>query len=219
LLGRTSRTGFWYYYPVVLAVKTPLAFVALIIVVCRRFSNALAFSAAILVCAFASRINIGVRHILPIYLGLAVMGGAAAVSMWRGRTTRWILAGLLLWQIASGALQHPDYLAYTNEIAGAHPENFVADSDLDWGQDMKRLGERLRRDGATEVTFESFNKTYPALAGEPFPRTLPVDSSHPSHGWNAVSISAWKIFGVPKWADNVPSQERVGRSTLLWYFP
>jgi hypothetical protein len=219
LLGRVSPTGFWYYYPAVLAIKTPLAFLALVMVGCRRFSIALAFSAAILVCAFLSRINIGVRHILPIYIGLAVIGGAAAASMWRRQATRWILAGLLLWQIASGALQHPDYLAYTNEIAGAHPENFVADSDLDWGQDLKRLGERLGHAGANEVTFESFNKTYPALAGDAFPRILPVDSSHPAPGWNAVSISAWKVFGVPKWADRVPPQERVGRSILLWYFP
>jgi hypothetical protein len=219
LLGRVSRTGFWYYYPVVLAVKTPLALLALAVVGCRRFSTPVAFSVAILVCAFASRINIGVRHILPIYVGLAVIGGAAAASMWHRQATRWVLAVLLLWQIASGALQHPDYLAYTNEIAGAHPENFVADSDLDWGQDMKRLGERLRHAGATEVTFESFNKTYPMLAGESFPRILPADSAHPAPGWNAVSVSAWKIFGVPKWADRVPPQERVGRSTLLWYFP
>jgi hypothetical protein len=219
LLGRVSPTGFWYYYPVVIAIKTPLAFLALVMVGCRRFSTAVTFSAAILVCAFLSRINIGVRHILPIYTGLAVIGGAAAASMWRRQPTRWILTGLLLWQVASGAFQHPDYLAYTNEIAGAHPENFVADSDLDWGQDMKRLGERLRLVGASEVTFESFNKTYPALAGDAFPRVLPVDSGHPAPGWNAVSISAWKVFGVPKWPDRVPPQERVGRSILLWYFP
>jgi hypothetical protein len=219
LLGRTSRTGFWYYYPVVLALKTPLAFLLLAIAGCRRFSTALVFSAAILICAFASRINIGVRHILPIYVGLAVVAGSAAVSMLQRRAGRWILAGLLVWQIASGALQHPDYLAYTNEIAGSHPENFVADSDLDWGQDMKRLGQRLARAGATEVTFEPFNKTYSMLAGDAFPRILPVNPDRPAPGWNAVSVTAWKVFGVPKWADRLDPQERVGRSIRLWYFP
>jgi hypothetical protein len=221
LLGRTSPAGFWYYYPVALAIKTPIALLLLLacgaaLQLCRR---PLAFCGAILICALASRINIGVRHVLPIYLGLAVIGGGVAAAMLRRRATRWILAGLLLWQVASGALQHPDYLAYANEIAGSHPENFLADSDLDWGQDMKRLASRLRQAGATEVTFEPFLKTFPTLAGDAFPRILPVDPDHPALGWNAVSVSTWKIFGVPQWASRMPPQERVGRSILLWHFP
>jgi hypothetical protein len=226
LLGRRSATGFRYYYPVVLAVKTPLALLLLALGAasgaCRRYARlapALEFCAAILLCALVSRINIGVRHVLPIYVGLAAVGGGVAAAMLKRPATRWILAALLLWQVASGALQHPDYLAYTNEIAGHHPENFVADSDLDWGQDMKRLADRLQRAGANEVTFEPFNKTYATLAGDAFPRILPVDPDRPAVGWNAVSITAWKIFGVPKWADRIPPQERVGRSILLWRFP
>ena len=82
---------------------------------------------------------------------------------------------------------------------------------------MKRLGERLRLEGATEVAFEPFNKTYPALAGDAFPRILPVDPQRPAPGWNAVSISTWKIFGVPAWADRMPRAERIGRSILLWH--
>jgi hypothetical protein len=219
LLDRTSATGFWYYYPVALAIKTPLALLALVIAGCRRIAPPLIFSLAILASGLASHINIGVRHILPIYVGLAVMSGGVAAAMLQHRAARWILAALLLWHVASGALQHPDYLAYTNEIAGAHPENFLADSDLDWGQDMKRLGDRLQRAGASEVTFEPFNKTYPALAGDSFPRILPMDSERPGKGWNAVSVSTWKIFGVPQWADRIPPQERVGRSILLWHIP
>ena len=222
LLGQRSPHGFWYYYPVILAIKTPLAFLLLAggaILWRKRLAPALLFCAAILLCALASRINIGIRHILPVYVGMSVAGGGVAASMARRRSARWILAGLLLWQVASGWLQHPDYLAYTNELAGSHPENILADSDLDWGQDMKRLGERLRRSGVTEVTFHPFNKTYPVLAGDAFPRILPADTQHPAAGWNAVSISTWKIFGVPAWADRVRPGERVGRSILLWYFP
>jgi hypothetical protein len=227
LWGRRSPSGFWYYYPVVLALKTPLAFLLLAggaaSAGCRRIfarlAPPLAFCLAILLCGAASRINIGVRHILPVYVGLAVVSGAVAATLLKHRAARWMVAGLLLWHVASGALQHPDYLAYTNEIAGNRPENFVADSDLDWGQDMKRLADRLRRAGAAEVTFEPFNRTYPSLAGHPFPRVLAVDPARPSPGWNAVSESTWKIFGVPKWADGKQPQERVGRSIFLWHFP
>lgn len=227
LLGRRSSTGFWYYYPVALALKTPLAMQLLAAgaasAACRRYwarmAMPLAFCLAILVCALASRINIGVRHILPFYVGLSVVCGMVAAAMLRHRAARWILAALLLWHIASGALQHPDYLAYTNEIAGNRPEGFLADSDLDWGQDMKRLGQRLHRAGAAAVTFDPFNKTYPALAGRSFPPMLHGDVAHPSPGWNAVSVTTWKIFGAPAWPGVVPLQERIGRSILLWYFP
>ena len=201
LLGRRSDSGFWYYYPVALAIKTPLAFLLLAAgaAVTRRLrlSAPLLFCLAILLCALSSRINIGVRHVLPVYVGLSVVGGAVAAAMWRQRVGQWTLAGLLLWHVASGAWQHPDYLAYTNEIAGSHPENFLADSDLDWGQDMKRLGARLHRAGAGEVTFAPFNRTYATLAGDSFPRMLAVDPVRPASGWNAVSITTWKVFGVP----------------------
>jgi hypothetical protein len=224
LWGQRSSTGFWYYYPAALALKTPLATLLLaggaaVAAVRRRIAAPAAFCLAILLCALASRINIGVRHVLPLYVGLSVMAGAVAAAMLRRNAGRWLLAALLLWQVASGALQHPDYLAYTNEIAGRHPENFLADSDLDWGQDMKRLADRLRRAGATEVTFVPFNRTYPALAGHPFPRMLPGDPARPSPGWNAVSVSTWKIFGPPAWPASIPPRERIGRSILLWWFP
>jgi hypothetical protein len=223
LWGRRSASGFWYYYPVALAIKTPLALLVLTAAAAiwrrLRLWAPLGYALAILLCALASHINIGVRHVLPLYVGLSVAGGSVAAAMLRRPVARWALATLLLWQVASGALQHPDYLAYTNEIATRDPEDFLADSDLDWGQDMKRLGERLARAGVHEVTFEPFNRTYATLAGDAFPRMLAVDPAGPSAGWNAVSVSSWKIFGVPQWADRMGPGERVGRSILLWNRP
>jgi hypothetical protein len=128
------------------------------------------------------------------------------------------VAGLLAWHAVSGALQHPDYLAYGNEIAGNRLEAFVDDSDLDWGQDMKRLGDFLRTEGAGEVTFDPFNGTY-LWAGHPFPRILPVNPGHPSPGWNAVSVTLWKTFGDPPWADRWQPQRRIGRSILVGRVP
>src|ERR1019366_3923803 len=82
LLGKISLSGFWYYYPVVLAVKTPLGFLALAAAGAalgwrnrgelRHARLPLAFAAGILAVGFFSRINIGVRHILPIYIGLSI---------------------------------------------------------------------------------------------------------------------------------------------------
>ena len=227
LLGQRSANGFWYYFPIVLALKTPLAMLVLTIgtvwVQFRKAAVPLAFSAGILLCAMAGRIDIGVRHILPVYAGMAVACGLMAGWAWDARGRRGYLAkaavvSLLAWHVMSGAWQHPDYLAYTNEIAGRHPERFVADSDLDWGQDMQRLGEYLDQAGAAHVTFSPFNRTY-GLAGYPMAEMAPSDSQRPAPGWNAVSITVWKVFGFPAWADRVPPQKRIGRSILVWYFP
>ncbi len=205
LLGQRSADGFWYYFPAVLAIKTPLGLVLLVAAAPwllrhskRRLEAALAlaFAAGILLISMTSRIDIGVRYLLPVYVGLCVVCASAAVEA-RGLVARAGIILLIAWQVASGALAHPDYLAYTNEIASRHPERFVADSDLDWGQDMKRLGTFLKTAGATHLTFTPFNRTY-AMAGHPLPPMAPGESDRPSPGWNAVSITIWKVFGVPE---------------------
>jgi len=239
LLGARSTMGWWYFYPVVLAVKTPLAFLALtaygVMIVLReprsRAWLPLAFSGGILLVGLFSHINIGVRHILPIYIGLSLLAAIAVVRIletaegiaWPRNT----LAILLLWMTVSSALSHPDYLAYFNELAGSKPENILLDSDLDWGQDMKRLAKRLREAGAPFVTFTPLaDPGLPQALG--FPPIRASDVPIPSPGWNAVSLTQWKSRRlrllnthpeVIPWPDLYPPGERIGRGIMLWYFP
>ncbi|MBI3473551.1 MAG: glycosyltransferase family 39 protein, partial [Candidatus Solibacter usitatus] len=159
LLGEYSEHGWWVYYLVALAVKTPLPFLALLGVglFFKRDIGLIAFVAGILLVAVFSRINIGIRHVLPVYIALAAIAGAGAIDLvrrggWPARAG----AALLLVLAATSALSHPDYLAYFNALAGSEPEKILVDSDLDWGQDMKRLGQRLREVGAREVYFNPF---------------------------------------------------------------
>ena len=100
LLGKTSPTGFWYYFPTVLAIKTPIALLILTIWSCFAVRRPemlwpLVFSAAILGAASFSRINIGVRHVLPLYIGLCVAGGTIAAH------TRWRWLAVLLIAVAN----------------------------------------------------------------------------------------------------------------------
>src|ERR1039457_3741633 len=90
LLGERSNTGFWYFYPVVIAVKTPLAFLILVALGLtfatrkrewfRPAGPPLAFSAGIVLVGLFTHINIGVRHILPVYVGFSLLAAAAAVQ-------------------------------------------------------------------------------------------------------------------------------------------
>jgi hypothetical protein len=240
LLGQVSMTGFWYYYPVVLAVKTPLAFLLLLgaagwLALRRRDLKGAwlpaSFAAGILLVGFFSRINIGVRHVLPIYVGFSLLAACAAVRLLEaGESRRLILYGLAavcLWFAGSSALSHPDYLAYFNELAGSEPEKVLVDSDLDWGQDTKRLSNRLRELGARSVTFAPFiSADFSKEHG--FPPVYQIDPFLPNPGWNAISITNWKIlrFGLwatqldrPLWPDRYKPAERVGKGILLYYFP
>jgi len=241
LLGRHSNAGFWYFYPVILAVKTPLPLLGLLGFAlwwaCRERSRlqhnwpVLAFVAGVLLVALFSRINIGVRHILPVYIGFSLLAAAAIPELLaRARTRTWMRAGLGLlavWFAASSLWSHPDYLAYTNELAGSQPEKILADSDLDWGQDMKRLSARLRELGANQVTFDPL--ILADFEGElGFPKIVPSNAATPFPGWNAVSLSLWKVrrLGlldshpeITPWPDRVPAGERVGKGVMLWYFP
>ena len=159
LLGNRSEHGWWYYYLVILAVKTPLVFLGLLIfgaVACvRRVWLPLAFSLGILLFSLSGGINIGVRHVLPLYIGFSVVAAAGAVRlMERADKAGWAAAALglaLIWMAATSVLSHPDYLPYFNALAGDEPEKIAVDSDLDWGQDINRLGQRLREVGAREV--------------------------------------------------------------------
>jgi hypothetical protein len=231
LFGQRSQTGFWYYYPVVLAVKTPLATLILLMAAiwftCRRrdgisIAMPLALVAAILAVGLFSHINIGVRHILPIYTGFAVCGGAALTRLLQAKGT-WIVAAgplLVIWQIVSGALAHPDYIAYTSELAGRHPERILADSDLDWNQGMRGLALRLQELGVRRLTFKIASSGYMIADGHSFPPyDFMPDGDTPKPGWNAVSVTEWKLTGQPKWAERVEPAERIRRSIYLYYFP
>ncbi|MEI9812436.1 MAG: glycosyltransferase family 39 protein [Acidobacteriota bacterium] len=237
LFGQLSETGFLLFYPVAIAVKTPLGILAaviggLILTWNRRTQAAWALPVAgvagILAVGFYSRINIGIRHILPIYCFFALMG-AAFVWEWLKSETKWkqwTAIGMLVWAAGSGLWNHPDYLPYFNELAGNEPERILADSDLDWGQDTTRLANRLKELNAKSLRFSTFTYTDTNYFG--FPPIQTSFPSKPSPGWNAVSITEWKVMrmdlgikkkDVPVWPDSLPPTERIGRGIRLYYVP
>ena len=239
LLGHIRMGGWWYYFPIALGVKTPIAFLFLLApggIACwklRRETRRASFIPAAFVLGILfftmlfSRVNIGVRHVLPVYAGLAVIAGAGARYLWSsGPAPRMAMASLLAWMAVSSGLGHPDYLAYFNAFAGREPERVLIDSDLDWGQDTKRLAQRLMAAGAKEVAFDPFNKGYVQFlqTQHQFPAVKPLSPDGPAPGWNAASITMLKFErmgnnnpGTYRWTDRIPPTERVGKGILLWY--
>jgi hypothetical protein len=236
LLGEYSKSGFSHFYFVVLAVKTPIAVLALAIAGAAlairnrstKFAPRLpvAFAAAVLLVGMASRINIGVRHVLPVYIGMSILAAAAVWRVldaggWRPKAA----AVLATWLAVGSLLSHPDYLPYFNEFVRTEPERVLVDSDLDWGQDIKRLTMRLRQLGASYV---SITPAFGIDLGRELPPNQNSHAATPYLGWNAVSVTRWKLynFDLPRdgqvrpWPERVPPpRERVGKGILLWYFP
>jgi hypothetical protein len=196
LLGERSNRGWWYFFPVVFAVKTPLAFIAFVLVGCywlrqspREHWAPGACAIVILAVVLPARINLGVRHILPIFPLLSIPGGYALATMGMSATRGLRYAALVLglWAVTSSLSAHPDYIGYFNEIAAGEPERFRVDSDLDWGQNMKRLADWIRNKGIRDpIALVYYGATDPSRHGIV---CLPAVPWKPSTGWVAASTT------------------------------
>ena len=139
LLGETSMKGWWYYFPVALAVKTPLplliagviGIVATIPAMRRKEFEAsipLFVVVAVMTVGMAANVDIGIRHILPLYPFLALLGARGMIDLWTRvdstRLVRGFTAALAVCALFIVVRAHPDHLAYFNPLAGAHPTTF-----------------------------------------------------------------------------------------------
>jgi hypothetical protein len=243
LLGRTRRGGWWYFYLVVLAVKTPLSFLLLAllgaIAMVRAARRAGQWTLliptfcvlALLLITMPVKVNYGVRHILCIYIPLAMLAGYGAMQLWNQQAwrlpARLILIGLLGWQILSSARAHPAYVAYMNELVGSHPEKVLLwGCDYDCGQDTARLGQLLQQKHVSHVSLAVFSSVDFAKLGFPSFDVL-APYQQPS-GWVAAStrmiLTGDAFLGGTHpdaflWLQRCRPMARAGETIFLYYLP
>ncbi|MBS0366105.1 MAG: phospholipid carrier-dependent glycosyltransferase [Proteobacteria bacterium] len=237
LLGQVSNTGWWYFYLVALAVKTPLPLlvagpVGLVLLARQGWRNGASWPLAPLVlvvtlllfASLFSKINIGIRHILIVYPFLALGAAQVARCSWhaanrlswrRVAVAAWM--AVLLWQLSPLWRAWPDYLPYFNETV-REPWHVLVDSDLDWGQDLRRLSLRAEQRRipllhlAYRGTAEPLREPYAAYRVLP-PRT-------PVRGWVALSaLARTRNPADYAWLDGYRAVERVGTTIDLYYIP
>ena len=230
LRGEVGTEGWWEYFPIAIGLKTPLPFlllsltgVILLLIGARAHLRRLApllAAAGILGLAMTSSINIGIRHILPVYPLLALAAVHAALWLWsRHMAGRLVVALLIGWQIFGVARAHPDHLPWFNFLAGDRPERWLLDSNLDWGQDLLRLEALAKQRGIEVLTLSYFGTA--DLAKHDLPALQPLHDV-PTEGWVAVSLMNRMGPGFGRaepafvWLDAHPA-ERVGRSILLYH--
>jgi 4-amino-4-deoxy-L-arabinose transferase-like glycosyltransferase len=227
LLGDVRMKGWWYYFPVVFFFKTPLPFLALmtvgIVLIATRRRDALPLALipiALMISVLPSHINIGIRHILPIYPPLCAVAAYGTLVLWRNAATRGGAAALVAWLFAGVALAHPDYLAWFNEAAGPHPEHIAIDSNIDWGQDALRLVAAVRRHHIPNLRVVYTGSLMLHMHGVHADTALPFV---PEPGWYALSLTSLELDpdarnGGYRWLDDY-HYEMVGKSIRLYHVP
>ena len=248
--GQYSLTGWWYYFPYCFLVKTPLTLLALIGLgagsliwrIARRGSRwrtafwvwldrtSLIWSLVLVygMAAIFTHLNIGQRHLLPIYPPLFMLAGAA--GWWLRQNQRWmrvIIIVLLIMQMVVIVRIHPHYLAYFNELAGGPGKGYLrlTDSNVDWGQDLPSLARWLKahtdftNEGELYLAYFGFDRpqrwgiraqALPGLSNPQFSSADPVMCRAGTYCFSAT-VLIWPALGRPPWDEG---REREYRDLL-----
>jgi hypothetical protein len=172
--GEMRTTGWVAFFPVAFLLKTPLPVLALLALAGvllvtrprsggragRRWYRLTPLAALGLVYggfALTSHLNLGLRHLLPLYPVLYI-GAGAVVLGWHRRWLAIATAVLLAWHAAVSLAIRPHYLAYFNPLLGgpSHAYEHFVDSSLDWGQDLPGLKRWLDAHARGETVFLSY---------------------------------------------------------------
>lgn len=235
LFGDIRDKGWWYFYPIVIFFKTPIPSLILIFIgifflltkVVTQQGNLqmltpLAGAIGVLIVGMLGSVNNGSRQMLAIYPFLAILAGyGASKLLFLNDRFRYVrsafLIVLLSWQFISTAIAHPDYIPYFNELAGNHPEEITLDSDLDWGQDLKRLVATLEKRGVKELSI-SYNGSkginFDKLNLPPRQQLIPYQKTT---GWIAISLYHLQLNDGFSWLKQYQPIEKVGKSIWLYY--
>ena len=209
LRGRLSPDGFWDYFSVAFSVKLPVGLLALLaaggaLLLFRRarldlVTGALLFPALYLfVSGMATSYNIGVRHILPAVPLLVVSAVLVIVRALPPRPAVALLVAAVLAEAAEVARVHPHEMSFFNALAGgpARGEAWLNDSNLDWGQDLRRLAIDLRRTGRdAETTVAYFGGDDPSYE---LPRARVFDPARSDIPPGSYAVSSFLLCCGPE---------------------
>jgi len=210
-LGEHSYQGWRSYYLVAFLIKTPLGSLILMTVslLLYRIGRSLERREMIflfipvlivLLATMQAKVNIGLRHILPIYPFLFVLASRlATVQPRRGWPTHVLIVLPLVLTIVSSLKVAPHQLAYFNEIIGGPDQGYryLVDSNLDWGQDLKGVKEYMDRERLPIIYFSYFGSapaSYYGIRYQYVPWTWPLE--WPPLVNKVPTASTRKIFAI-----------------------
>jgi 4-amino-4-deoxy-L-arabinose transferase-like glycosyltransferase len=214
LLGHHAFEGWLSYFPIAIATKTPLAILLALsfglgwgLRQRTRVSGAMLWVAALptlyMVVTLGKGIQVGLRHILPVYPFLSVVVGSLLAVWWtRGGKLKMVSAVLASCVILEGISIHPHYLANFNLAAGGPDKGhtYLVDCNLDWGQDLPALAEYQHRNEIKHLYLSYFGTDVPDRYGIEYKLICtPVGRTKPPPGVYALSATDRQgLYDFPK---------------------
>jgi len=231
IFGRVFNHGVWYYFPAVLTIKSTLGYLGMLVVAFaavlakrlrrwREIVYLLVPAGIYFWVAMGSSLNIGARHILPVYVFLTVFaaGGCwawiagpihadpthAAIRLlheWGTQlfvSRKWavIVGVLLLAHVGSALKSDPNYMAYSNELWGGPSKTYkyLSDSNTDWAQQLLAVKKYTDEKGIKECWFAYFADPFlrPQDYGIPC-RSLPT----PDSMWGRIQYEVPEMIHGP----------------------
>ncbi|WP_051183469.1 phospholipid carrier-dependent glycosyltransferase [Streptomyces sp. HGB0020] len=212
LFGHLYTGSRWYYLPAALLVKTPLGMLALwaagavVMVAVRRLRPAAPYvllpAAVLLAVAMTGARDFGTRYAVFVPMFLAVAAGCVLAVRWRW--TRPVAGALLLFVAVSSLRTFPYYLPYSNEAFGGPAATHLRlhDSNVDWGQDLGRLADRLHERYRGE-------RIWLVYKGSGVPSYYGIDAADPR------KVPARQVHGLLVVSDSAAAKARGRLAALL----
>jgi hypothetical protein len=170
IFGKVYAHGLLWYFPAVILIKTTLGLLALVALSFfamaarklnkgREISYILVPSIFYLFVAIAAGMDIGARHILPVYTFMFILaGGGIAALATNNRRWMWVGVVLVAAHMISALTVFPNYIAYANEAWGGpkNLHNLLSDANVDWAQQLYQVKEWQDKHPSEECWFAYF---------------------------------------------------------------
>jgi len=141
---------------------------------------------------------------------------------------------LIMWYIIEALIISPHFIAYFNEFVGGAKNGYkyVVDSNLDWGQDLKRLAKFVEENNINKIKLDYFGGGSPTYyLQEKFEHWQSAKGQPETNSWLAVSLTFLQNSqGKPvpgfhinpkdtyNWLKDKNPTARIGYSIFVYHF-
>src|SRR3989338_698288 len=229
--GKISKNGL-EYYPTVFLLKTPIPLLLLLGVFAISYifkirKNSwidekfpLIFIAVyFFVLAMFIGLNMGLRHILPIYPFLFLLAGSVVnIKIRRKTAMKGFLVVVALWYLIGALLILPHNMSYFNEFIGGSSNGWLyfADADIDIGQEWNGFAKYIKENNINNVFVPQsiFNVTY-----DIYLKNYGFAGCEPKYGIYGIPVSQLTLFGnrdCYKWLKERKPDRTIGHAFFVY---
>lgn len=225
------QNGFWYYFILAFFIKVQLSLIISLFfaIFCwikkiirfgiNEFILSLLVIFYFLISSF-QKLDIGIRHILPIFPLIFLLVSPMINFLKLRKFSVIFMLILVIWYALAPITSFPGHLQYFNEIIGGakNSHHFLIDSNIDWGQDLKRLKKYLIDRNINILVLDYFGGGDPDYEGLQYIKL--TDEQESFKGIIAISISRllWeRNDGKLLWLNPNQPSDRIGNSIFIYY--